>query len=45
MVKQLSDLQPFVYHNHGSAEVRARCTFDRAKEVLEGKDAHAHSSA
>jgi hypothetical protein len=36
MVKDLSDLQPFVYHNRGSAEARIRRTFDKVKEALEG---------
>lgn len=38
MVKDLSDLQPFVYHNRGSAEARVRRTFDKVKEALKGKE-------
>lgn len=38
MVKDLSDLQPFVYHNRGSAEARVQRTFDKVKEALKGKE-------
>jgi hypothetical protein len=38
MINDLSDLQPSVYHNRGSAEARVRRTFDKVKEALKGSE-------
>ena len=38
MVKDLSDLQPFVYHNRGSVEARVQRTFDKIKGALKSKE-------